>query len=288
MTKKKEKGVLILALGHQYYGRMALNLAMSIRFTSQLPITLAYTPSAIGQIAGNLSFFDNTIEIPESYYTRKGVYKEFIKAKTNLYNLSPYHETLYLDADTLWLPRRSVDVVFEELSDIDLAIQCKGVTKIGDHNGKSYWCDLSQYKEVYNTDKYYNFASEFIYFKKNKANQKFFSDAVKIYDNLKIGYTTFSGGIPDELIFNIAMVQNKIEPFREFYVPIYWEQSERKNMKPSQMYQEYYGYSAGGKLSSTLEKRFYDNLAQFYGTHFGVQHYKLKDKMKFLPERTHI
>lgn len=283
-----KKGILILALGHPYYGRMALNLALSIRYTSSLPIALAYTQSAVTQISGNLNWFDKIIEVPERCYKRRGN-TEYIKAKTHIYTLSPFEETLFLDADTLWLPKKSVDLVFEDLKDINLAIQSRGSVDLsGDTIGKSFWCDLKEYKDVYGAKTYYNLSSEFIYFKKNKENAKLFSDASKIYDNLKIKHTMFGGGIPDELIYNIAMLQNKIEPFRSFYTPIYWEQAERKNLEPRQMHENYYAYSVGGKISSNTEKRFYDNLSQFYGTKFGVQHFKLKDKMNYLPERTHL
>lgn len=285
---RKKRGILIIALGHAYYGQMALNLAMSLRYTSKLPIALACNASAITHIQKNLNFFDEIIDIPEKLYTRKGVYKEFIKAKTQIYKLSPYTETLYLDADTIWLPKKPVDNIFEELKEVDLAIQCRGVTTIDGSQQKGFWCDLNDYKKAYGVDKFYNLSSEFIYFKRTKEIEKFFSDSVKIYDNIKINHTVFSGGVPDELVFNISMVQNNIKPFRDFYTPIYWEQAERKNLPAQRMHQDYYAYSVGGKLSSSIEKRFYDNLSQFYGTHFGVHYFKLKDKMKYLPERAHI
>jgi hypothetical protein len=268
---------------------MALNLALSLRFTSDVPIALAYSKGAITHINGHLDKFNKLIEVPEKYYTKKGN-TEYIKAKTHMYSLSPFDETLYLDADTIWLPKRSVDLVFKELENETLAIQCRGLVPLDSDNlhKKSFWCDLKEYKEVYGGDYFYSLSSEFIYFKKKKETSKFFSDSVKIYDNLKIKHTMFSGGIPDELVFNISMLQNNIKPSKVFYTPIYWEQAERKNMQPSQMHQEYYGYSVGGKISSTTEKKFYDNLSQFYGTQFGVHHFKLKDKMTYLPERAHI
>jgi hypothetical protein len=283
------KGILIIALGHPYYGRMALNLALSLRFTSKLPIALAYNKSATTHIAGHLDKFDKLIEIPEKYYTRKGN-TEYIKAKTHIYSLSPFDETLYLDADTLWLPKKPVDNVFKELENESLVIQCRGSVPLEGDNlaKKSYWCDLRDYKEAYGGDQFYSLSSEFIYFKKSKENKKFFDDSVKIYDNIKIKHTMFSGGIPDELIFNISMLQNNIKPSKVYYTPIYWEQAERKNMQPSQMHQEFYAYSMGGKISSNTEKKFYDNLTKFYGTRFGVHHFAIKDKMNYLPERAHI
>jgi hypothetical protein len=283
------KGILIIAAGHNYYGQMALNLALSLRFTSKLPIALAYTKSAITHISHHLDKFDRLIEIPEKYYVRKGNV-EYIKTKVHMYNFTPWDETLFLDADTIWLPKKPVDNVFKDLEGESLVIQSRGSVNLDDENlnRKSFWCDLKDYKEAYGGKVFYSLSSEFIYFKKSKEIAKFFSDAVKIYDNLKIKHTLFAGGIPDELVFNISMLQNKIEPTKVFYTPIYWEQAERKNMIPSLMHQQYYGYSVGGKLLSSGEKKFYDNLAQFYGTQFGVHNFKIKDKMKYLPERTHI
>jgi hypothetical protein len=283
------KGILIVACGHAYYGQMALNLALSLRFTSKLPIALAYTKSAITHISGHLDKFDKLIEVPEKYYTKKGDI-QYIKVKTHLYNLTPFDETLYLDADMIWLPKKSVDLVFNELKNENLVIQCRGSVPLDSENlnGKSFWCDLKDYKEAYKAENFYSLSSEFIYFKKCKEVAKFFSDSVKIYENLKMKHTMFGGGIPDELVFNISMFQNDIKPYKNFYTPIYWEQAERKNLTPAKMHQDYYGYSVGGKLSSKTEKNFYDNLSKFYGTQFNVHHFKLKDKMSYLPERSRI
>lgn len=286
----KQRGILIIALGHSNYGRMALALAASLRYTSKLPIALAYDSSAISQIQGNLNHFDELIPVPEKYYHRRGM-KEYIKAKTAIYKLSPFEETIYLDADIIWLPKRPIDQIFEELKDVNLAIQSRGSVDLNQNHlpdKASFWCDLNEYKKEYGGDKFYSLSSEFIYFKKTKENSKIFTDAAKAYDNLKVSHTVFAGGIPDELVFNIALLQNGTENYKDFYTPIYWEQAERKNMQPADMHQKYYGYSAGGKVYSNTEKKFYDNLSQFYGNHTGVHYFKLKDKMRYLPERANI
>jgi hypothetical protein len=260
-----------------------------IMFKTKLPIALAYTKSSITHISGHLDKFDKLIEVPEKCYKRKGN-TEYIKAKTYIYSLTPFDETIYLDADTLWLPKKPIDNLFKELEGENLVIQCRGAVPLDQEvlARKSFWCDLKEYKEVYGGEKFYSLSSEFIYFKKCKEVSKFFSDSIKIYDNLKINHTLFAGGIPDELVFNISMLQNNIVPTKEVYTPIYWEQAERKNMKEAQMHQQFYSYSVGGKLLSKTEKTFYNNLAKFYGTQFKVHHFEVKDKMSYLPERTHI
>ncbi len=149
MAKEPIKGILIIALGHAQYGRMALNLALSLRFTSKLPIALAHDNGAITHISGHLDKFDKLIEVPEKYYMRKGN-KEYIKAKTHIYNLSPFDETIYLDADTLWLPKKSIDLLFTELDSENLVIQSRGSVLLDqtDLKRKSFWCDLKEYKEA--------------------------------------------------------------------------------------------------------------------------------------------
>lgn len=288
-----KRGVFILALGHANYGRMAHNLAMSLKFgCPDIDITLGYAGNGLGHIEGFTGIFNNLIEVDPKYYTKYGNI-EYIKAKTGLYELSPYNETLFLDADMLWLPRKGVNTVFEELKDTDFTIQNRGSLDLSgsDLDPKySFWCDVNELKKEYKitAGMYYQLSSEVIYFKKNKEVKKLFADAVKIYDNLKIGNLGFAGGIPDELVFSISMIQNKKYPHKP-WIPIYWEQAEKRNLSASPMYDQYYGYSAGGATHSNIMKSFYNNLSKFYANHFGILHpYTLKDKRSFLTERTHI
>lgn len=287
------RGILILALGHPYYGRLAHNLAMSLKYSSKLPITLAYADGALSHYSDDMrKHFDNIIEVDPIHFTKFGQ-TEYIKAKTAIYELSPYSETIFLDADMLWLPKRPIDHVFDELKDIDFTIQNRSFIDLSkEYEGEaSIWCDLKELCEAYNLTegKYFHLNSELIYFKKNKQVKKIFKDAVKFYDTLKINCKDFANGIPDELVFSLSMIVNNKYPHKDRWVPIYWEDAEKANMSGHEMYDKYFGYSAGGRASSNYIKTFYNNLAQFYGNHFGVQHtFTLKDKFSFLPERTHV
>ena len=40
-----------------------------------------------------------------------------MKVKTALYKLSPYETTICLDADTIWINKRSINDLFNELKD---------------------------------------------------------------------------------------------------------------------------------------------------------------------------
>jgi hypothetical protein len=285
------RGIFILALGHPNYSRMALNLAMSLKFSApDVKITLGYEGESLSHIQGLTGMFDKLIEVDKKYFTSRGNI-EYIKAKTGIYDLSPYDETLFLDADMLWLPRKSVNKMFDELKDVDFTIQNRSNIDLAGNDldrNYSFWCDVNELKEKYGKGLYYQLSSEVIYFKKNKEVKKIFTDAQKLYDNLKIQNLSFAGGIPDELIFSISMIQNKKYP-HQTWIPVYWEQAEKRNLSAAPMYDQYYGYSAGGASSSTVMKNFYDNLAKFYANHFGIAHpYKLKDKRTYIPERTNI
>jgi len=288
------RGVLILALGHPFYGRLAHNLAMSLKYSSpKLNITLAYADAALSHYDDSMrALFDNIIEVDPALFTKFGQ-TEYIKAKTAIYDLSPYSETIFLDADMLWLPKRPIDNLFEELKDIDFTIQNRSSIDVSTEYAEdvSIWCDLKELCEAYNLKdgKYFHLNSELIYFKKNKQVKKIFKDAAKHYDTLKIMCKDFGNGLPDELVFSLSMILNNKYPHVDRWVPVYWEDAEKVNMEAHEMHVKYYGYSAGGAFSSNTIKEFYNNLVQFYGNHFGVQHpFTLKDKSSFLPERTHI
>ena len=93
-----KKGILILAIGHPYYGRMAAALAATIKTTGTgIPIHLAYTESAISHLTEKeIALFSSKSIINDKYCTPVP-----IRSKMFIYQLSPFDETLYLDADLL-------------------------------------------------------------------------------------------------------------------------------------------------------------------------------------------
>lgn len=79
--KKETKGVVICAWSHPFYGNYAAQLAASIKYTTDLPVTLLYTPSAVTHFTDvHKSFFSQMIEIPNECFFSNGIYQPFVSA----------------------------------------------------------------------------------------------------------------------------------------------------------------------------------------------------------------
>lgn len=269
--QKTDKGIVILVLGHAYWGRWAYNLAMSLKYTCpEIKISLLYAENGISQIADR-SLFDKLIRVPERYYTNG----KYLKAKTALDKLTPYKETLCLDADTLWMPRRSVMDLFGELN-VDFTMANRSFIGLDDDMPDAFgvWASPNHIKEVFKfkEGKFYNLSSEMIYFKKTPKVGKLFADAFKIFDDQRINLNKFFyDGMPDELPFTISMIKNNLYPHADNYKPFYWEAAEHRQLKGAELY-NYYAYSMGGHIAHPIMKKTYDNLVQFYCKQFNQRH----------------
>lgn len=287
------KGILLIAIGHPYYGKMAVNLALGLKNVNpNTKITLCYGESAINYLnEQERSLFDDIKEIPAEYYHRAKVLKEYIKVKTYLYDLSPYDETIYLDVDMVW-GTKSINELFDKLSDKNLVIQNRGFCLMAEpKEDYSWWCNIKALGEKYSIKegKYYSFSSEFVYFKKCKEVKEFFKKAQKNYETLAIEYTMFGGGIPDELIFSLTSLQLGIEQPIEYFTPIYWEQAENRKLSGADLLNQFYAYSLGGASQSTKEQTIYNNLVQYHANKKGfVNMWKAKNKREFLPQRQRL
>lgn len=253
------KGILILALGSPYYGRMADALARSIRFHSSIPICLAH---ADGGKPSDVSIFDEVIEIPKEYY--ETWHKEYFRAKIWLDKLTPFKQTLYLDADIIWLPHKlaNITTLLDQVKDVDFAMPYRSKSSL--NKDGSDWCDLKELKHKYKfkDQTYYNVSSELIWFKKGDIIRR----ARKHYDTLKVKLKHYVGSsIPDELPYSIALMEKDQKPNEfENWRPVYWENVERKHPQIGQPLPGFFAYSMGGARTQSSQKRYYDNLAQFY------------------------
>ncbi len=266
------KGICIFALGSPYYGTWALNLAMGLRKTDPAcNITLFYSGKARDYIMQYSSVFDKQIEVPKECITRNG-FESFVRAKVCLYDLTPYVETIYIDADVMWFPYKPVSQLFDELKNIDITIGNRGECNLNT-DPRLIWSNLDSMRSEFGSDTViYNLSSEFIYFKKNEKVKLFFEEAKSKFDSPGVEYVRFAGSVPDELAFQIAMIKTGIKPHKVPYLPFYWEAFEKKNAQLSELYkQDWYGYSIGGNTLSTQQTLAYDTLARAYAPLFGLK-----------------
>lgn len=279
----------MIAAGIHTYGQWCTNLAMGLKQTDATTnITLLYQGKALELISQYISIFDQVIEIPKSCTTRNGL-DSLLRAKVCLYELSPYDETIYIDADVMWLPYKPISQLFDEMKDIDITIGNRGKTDLNT-NPKLIWCKSENMRAVYGDVTIYNLSSEFMYFKKNEKVQQFFEEAKKAFDVPGVDYTRFSGTVPDELAFQIAMIKTGVVPHKVPYLPFYWEPYEKKNKTLESLYKEgWYGYSIGGATLNYQQKMIYDALAKVYAKGFGIRFpFLSRNKRDILPSRKDI
>lgn len=296
--KTKSFGVIIAALDSPYYGNYAFQLALSLKHTSpKLNVALLCNDGGVSHLSPDkISFFDKTIKVNKTAVTSNGQ-PATLKFKTYLYDVSPYDKTLFLDADTLFCPKRSVEQMIAEIpKGCKFTMQNRGAIDLANATEQqlnsrfTIWANSLQIKEAYKfkDGRLFNLSSELIYFEKDEKVKQLFKTAQKEYDNIKVSYELFNGGVPDELPFAISMIKNKMYPHQEIWRPFYWEAFDKKRLlhNPRDLYQQYYGVSFGGNIQESFIKKFYKNLAQYYANQFGVQHiFGLKDKRSFLPNR---
>lgn len=282
-------GVVLIAAGSPVYGGWALNLAMGLKQANNaIHITLFYKENALNHIQKYIHVFNEVKEIPDECVNRNG-FKSLIRPKVCLYDLSPYEETIFIDADVMWFGHKNPQDLFNEFSGIDFTIGCRSKNDL-DTDPRLIWVLPNELKEKHNATDIYNLSSEFIYFKKTEKVKEFFDLAKKYFDEPGVEYNRFNGSVPDELAFQIAMFYSDIKPHKERFLPFYWEHFHKKNAHLSELYkQDWYGYSIGGNHVTTEQKLAYDSLANIYAKGFGLKYPILSaNKRELFELRKHI
>lgn len=287
-------GVLLLALGHPNYGQMAANLAASIRFGDKsTPIHLVWSGDALSHLTPDkLALFSSTKEVPNEFITT-GDKTTFFKAKTHIYDLSPFDVTLYLDVDMLWNGgKKPMHQAFEFLKGVEFTIQNRDtidLSRTAINADEWLWGDANDVKKAYNLKegRLYGLHAELIYFTKSAANKAYFEKVREVYSNPIAPPKPFAGGIADEYAFAIASVLTGHYPHQTPFMMVYWYKMDgRTTASLSGITESYWAYSAGGNVYPPKMIEQYNILAQAYAKGVGVQYpWKLRAKRAFIPER---
>jgi len=98
-------GILIIALGYDLYGNSAYNLALSLKaYDDKIKVCLLHDNKATAHLTSQeLGYFDSMVVCDPLDYAN-GQYQ---RTKLCAYKYSPFDFTIYLDADSIWLPGKT-------------------------------------------------------------------------------------------------------------------------------------------------------------------------------------
>lgn len=285
------RGILIIANRHPYYGRLAYNLACTIKAREDMPIAVVTDNIGLLHLGDHQkNIFDRIIPLPQDYP---------VGFATKLYAdlLTPFDQTLLLDADMLWLLDRTPTDLFETLDGVSYTGITEGWIDLSNTSDKShvrkdyhFWASVDEIKEVYNLEKgiLYQWRSEVIYFEKTPAVTTFFKTARNINSNPKLkSIIKFVDKVPDELSINISSAIHGIEPHKKLWTPAYWHSlNDGRVLYPGNLGQQWYLVSFGNHWSDSPVIKMYDRIARIAFKQLGRQHmFSLHSKKEYLPER---
>jgi len=285
------KGVIILATGHSIYGRYALNLAISLRANCHnVDICLVCDKQGIADFKEyQLNLFNTIKIIDESSYIINGEKHHFF-LKTKLYELSPYDETIFFDADTLICPGKNIDFMFSTLSDNDFAIANNGwvdliTGKSNVINSYKFWGEIEAIKEYHKITKLYQTNSTFIYFKKTQENKELFDLCQQIYLDESAPKEKQTWGYADEYCFNVALSKLNIK-FKSPNQNIIFIQFVQKKIEKKNITERFWGMTNGGHKTHPLLVKIYNELVNQYCLKMNIldRFYHI-DKSQLIPER---
>jgi len=297
------RGILLFATGNPYYGEAALRLAASLKYVDPtMKITLVSDSFAqIRAIDENKHLFESIIS-PNNAYLYQGGKRVDIRCKVFANEISPYYETLMLDVDLIWLPKKTPTEFFNSMNDKDFFIQNTGYADLSKDDVDSqvdfYWAKISDAKKAYSftEGKFYQMTGEFVYFKKTDRVKEWFRTVQDVYDNCKVtSIAEFANQqCTDELAYSIASVITGLYPSKDKYLPVYWPyRSKSFEFRMGNDYMsfadEFYALSVGGNLLPNNYKEQYELLAKGYYSKLKISApTRLTDKKRAIPERRKI
>lgn len=279
------RGVLLIAMGHENYIRMAVNLAASILYNdSSISIHLVHD-GKFDELTENEKRLFSSHQVPAYGIWHNAAGREdFIKPKTRIYEMSPFDITMFLDVDMIWLIDKPISGLFNKLKGVEFTIMNEGPKEA------CYWADPEEIRAMVGHDNpMYIFYSELVYFEKSEVVKNYFDVVKHIFDNPLPGTKGFAGSaMPDELAFILASLKTGVLPHLANWLPIYWyfRCKNHRHLQPYQLANLYYGYSIGGNVTPEYAKAHYNNLMAHYAVQMGLtKPYKVRDKRSFISTR---
>jgi hypothetical protein len=287
-------GILLIAVGHHNYGRLAGNLAASIRMNGcNLPIVVATHGDTLSHLTPTFRELFETIQIPDEYLMHNGE-RCWIKAKSKMYDISPFENTLFLDADIILINNGKINEMLSMLEDKEFSIKNSGFKTFGevtDPKAKQ-WASIHEVRDEYEFSpdvKIWDVHSECIWFKKTKSNETLFNEWAKQFEDARVENIVFADCIPDELPLWIAMCMHGIDPDISNWHPTYWPFDGKSSPGIKDLRGEYIGVSVGGSVCPEFQVRNYNVMVDITTRYMNLDRtFKYQNKKRWLPERSNI
>lgn len=284
-------GIIIIALGYDIYGTNAYNLALSLKAYDQIKICLLYDEAGIRKLGfSELSLFDYLIEIPESEYIIGGK-KQYQIVKLLTYKYSPFDFTVYMDADSIWIPDKKVSDLIDNIKEHDFIIGMNGgydvkTGKKHSSTGKDYpyWGQPKLIADYFNIQNHLpQTVSGFFSFMKSDKAERIFNKALEVYKDEKAPTVQWANGKADEYCFNVAMgvLGYTQEPLHVFY---FYKLNGNKDGE--YIYKNFWGIAMGGHKIPDNLIILYNRLVNTLSIKMGktVRYYHT-NKANAIPER---
>ena len=271
------RGIVTIAMKHPLYGKYAYNLALSIKSAdmNQQVAVIADEEGLRHLHPGQRMIFD--------YIIPPAVEKPLVN-KFHLINLSPFEETLFVDADMIFSPMAKFEEFWNSMKDIDWTMANRGKDDIV--KGISEWTTKEDIAEAYGeVEQWYDLSSEWIYFKKNDLSYSIFANAEMYYEDNKLKVREFAGDRPDEPYFNLSLISVNHKPHQAPYQPTYWQPAMKGFPGVMGIKKGWMAFSVGGKSIPQQQMQVYDELAKNASFRMNMPSMKIAQKINQLSER---
>lgn len=285
------KGVCIIALGYQLYGESAYNLALSLKaFDPDCKIALLTDDKATESLhASCMEFFDTIIQVPDEY-VKVGAGKQYQRAKLCVDLLSPFDETMLIDADTIWFDR-PISWLMGEVSAAsgDIQVPCNSWFNYSKRRvtraSYTFWGEPVIICERYKVRNLPQTLTGIFFFRKGEFSSQVFKRAREVYDEKGSPCIVWANGKPDEFCLNVALAEKGVMPPEKQWV--YFKQT-CGSMLPEAVLTNYWGLAMGGSIIGRNLAEIFNRLVNKYSIKMkrpeNLRYYH-KDKKDHVKER---
>jgi alpha-N-acetylglucosamine transferase len=286
------RGIVIYALKKPAYGKLAWNLAVSIKASNPgLPVAVIVWGKAMDHLEDwRREYFDQIIPMAEADLMEGGKFMPG-KAKLSGYKYLPFDENIIIDADSICI--NNLDELWSVCRG-NIHAQAVGRFTQEDETWTCQWMGLPDVREAFKCPEQHTFFeinSSFMYVRKSADSHAFYDRALMNYhearNNAKL--RKWGGGFPDELGFNIAFMQCEIDPSFQHQTEISNEAqwpilfSTRSNNDWTHIFEHYkfIGFFGDKNFTAKNLQDTYDRIMTGHAARLGfTHHFKMHQLMK--------